>query len=263
MGHSYFIELLQLIIDKSSAKYGAADLTVINIANTTHGRSLILLERGAVDVFWAGTNTQREARFIPVRIPLFFGLLGYRVSIIHQENLQKFDTLKQHPEQLKQLVACQGEHWPDSDILTANDYKVMRVSRFELMFTMLANQRCDYFPRAIFEGYGELEIAKKTYPNLIMYDQVILHYQFPIYYFVNQKRPDLAARLEYGLQQAIKEGALLSLMQHHEMTKSLFPLSQWNNKSYIELKNKDLPKETPVNDVSLWINLHDIGSEKN
>ena len=121
---------------------------------------------------------------MPIRIPLFKGLLGYRVSLIHKSNYEKFVGIGK--KELQALIACQGQHWPDSDILEDNQFQVARVVRFDSMFKMLNQGRCDYFPRSIFEGYAELLSAQQLYPDLMMFDEVILQYDFPMYYFVNQ-----------------------------------------------------------------------------
>lgn len=255
-GHSYFIDLLKFTIDKGKTKYEYNNVEIISSRNTTQERTLNLLEKGFVDVFWTGTDTDREQRFTPIRVPLFFGLLGYRISIIHKNNFQKLNQVTFNPDKLKSLTACQGQHWPDSKILEDNGYKVSKVARFESMFKMLSFRRCDYFPRAIFEGYAELDIALKEYPNLMIFDQLILHYPFPIYFFVNKENRTLANQIEFGLKQAINDGSLIEFMKNHPVSKKIFPLKKWQEKQFIHLTNKYLPDETPLNDDSLWIKLH-------
>jgi len=254
--HFYFLDLIELTLSKSSSQFPAKSMTVINVKNTTHGRSLKLLEKGYVDVFWAGTNIDREQRFIPIRMPLFLGLLGYRVSIIHKDNLEKFNQLVTTPDLLKKFTACQGQHWPDSDILEENGFKVARIARFDLMFKMLNVKRCDYFPRAIFEGYSELATAREQYPDLMMFDEVILHYPFPLYFFIHKNNQALADQIEFGLQQAIMDGSLMAMMKSHTLSKDLFPLSKWKKRVYLHLMNNDLPTQTPLDNGKYWLKLY-------
>ncbi len=256
IAYDYYIELISQALAASSSEYPASSLTIINIKRTTQGRTLNLLAQGMVDVFWSGTNREREARFIPIRIPLFRGLLGYRVSVIHQDDLAMFNKLLKQPKQLKSLTACQGEHWPDSDILESNGFKVSRITRFDAMYKMLSFKRCDYFPRAIFEGYSELSIVRKKFPQLMMFDQLIIHYPFAIYFFVNQNKPELAKQLEYGLRQLIANGQLMQMMKNHPATKQLFPLTQWRDKQYLHLTNQDLSEETIALDNKYWLKLY-------
>jgi len=254
VSHGYFIELLTLTLIKSSPKYPTKAVQVLGEGEITHGRTLRLLSDNVIDVFWSGTNTQREQDLLPVRIPLFKGLLGYRVLLIHKSNHEKFIGIRE--KGLQSLIACQGEHWPDSDILEDNNFQVARVVRFDSMFKMLNQNRCDYFPRSIFEGYAELISAQQLYPDLMMFDDVILRYNFPMYYFVSLENPELAKQIEYGFKQANADGSLQKLMARHVVTKQLYPLSQWRDKHYIHLINNDLPPLTPINDSKLWIRLY-------
>jgi hypothetical protein len=255
VSHGYFIELLSLILAKSTPKYPVKTVEVLSEGEITHGRTLRLLSSDLIDVFWSGTNIQREKDLLPIRIPIFKGLLGYRVLLIHKSNHKKFIGITKG--ELQSLVACQGEHWPDSDIFEANHFRVARIARFDLMFKILNQRRCDYFPRSIFEGYAELLSAQRLYPDLMMFDDVILQYDFPMYYFVNRENSELAEQIEYGFNQANSDGSLQELMSRHVVTRGLFPLSQWQNKQYIHLFNNDLPPLTPINDNKLWLRLYE------
>jgi len=220
----------------------------------SQGRSLVLLDHDYVDIIWTGTNAQREFRYAPIRIPLFRGLLGYRVLLIRQEDREKFLQIKT-PTQLKKLNACQGAHWPDSDILEANGYLVSRIVHFNVMFKMLAKKRCDYYPRAIFEGYAEQKVAMQHFPNIVLLDELILRYKFPFYYFVNKDNTELAQRLESGLMTALADGSLMELMKAHPVSKHLFPLTQWENKRYFELSNSVLGINLSQRNEQFWLNL--------
>jgi hypothetical protein len=196
--YDYFVELTQLVLSKNEHSYPKSKLVFIEAKDITEGKNLMLLKHNNVDLAWSGTNTERENNYLPIRIPLFRGLLGYRVLLIRQEDKDKFLQIK-NPAQLKKLIACQGSHWADSDILEANGYLVSRVANFNGMFKMLAKKRCDYFPRAIFEGHAEQKSAQKYFPNIILIDDLILHYNFSFYYFVDKNNTGLAERLEKGL----------------------------------------------------------------
>jgi len=253
ISHIYIIKLLQLALDKSDDLYDQKSLHILANAEITQGRSIRLLNDNFVDVHWAGSNIEREKYLLPIRFPLFKGLLGYRVSIIHKDNLKLFQQLT--PRKLKKLIACQGAHWPDSDILEFNQYKVMRVPRFDLMFKMVNQKRCDYFPRAIFEGYAELKAAQEQYPDLIMFDEVILHYNFPMYFFINKQNPKLAEQIHYGLQRALSDGSIEEMFRNDITMEYLFPLNKWQSKQFYNLKNPYLPELTPINDPLLWSSL--------
>ncbi len=210
--NKYFIELLDFTLKKSEPEYPQAIIEVIKEeeeSQANHSRTLHFIRHNVISVSWAGTDKRLEEELTPIRIPLLMGLLGNRVSIIHKKNLDKFTDITQ--SQLQELVACQGQDWGDTDILEANNFKVIRVARFDLMFKMLNQHRCDYFPRAIFEGYNELAVAQKQYPDLVMFDDVILEYKFPLYYFVHKENTALATQLTFGLKKGGRSKFCVSL----------------------------------------------------
>lgn len=251
--HHYFVELLRFVIEKSQPEYSPLGINIIKENNVTHEITLHFIRDNLIDLSWAGTSNKLEEELLPIKIPLLKGLLGNRLSIIHKKNLTKFQNITK--EQLQNLVACQGNDWGDTDILEANKFSVIRVERFDLMFKMLNRDRCDYFPRAIFEGYNELKVAQKLYPDLMIFDDLILHYKFPLYFFVNKENTQLAEQLTFGLEKAIEDGSFLEFMKNNELTSSLFPLSKWKDKKVFNLPNPFLPKSTPFDNKSLWIEL--------
>lgn len=250
--HSYFVELLQMILNNTEKEYGKALVKTINV-NMTQGRSLQELESGSlIDVDWAGTTIEREKKLETIRIPLIGGLLGYRIPVIRKEDKSKFDKIKTLKE-LKKLIAISGLQWPDSDILEASGFNVLRVPKTSQMYSMLENDRADYFPRSLSEVYGELSL--KNNPKLIIYDKILLYYKFPMYFFTNKKDTYLAQRIEKGLMIALNNGTLLALIKNHPVTSPIFPLNKYKDSKIFEISNPILPKETPLSDKKLWIKL--------
>ena len=245
----YFYQLLG-----KALKAGSTDpyyTRLVDATSLTQGRSMQLLTDDIIDVYWMGTTIESENKFHAVKIPLMKGLLGYRVSILKKQNLSYFSQLNE--AELKQKVACQGEHWPDTKILQANGYKVAAAGRYDAMFAMVNKGRCQYFPRAIFEGYGELAVAQKTFNDLVMLDDVLLHYPYPIYYFVNKKNIALSMAIEIGLEKLIDSGEFDSFMQNHKVTKYAFPLDKWKGKRIFQLNNPLLSKQTDPTNPRYWI----------
>jgi hypothetical protein len=217
---------------------------------------MILLSQGEISAVAAAPTKDREALYHSIKVPLYMGLLGYRVMIIRKDRYQEFSNIK-HEKELKALVACQAIHWPDSDILAANGYKVARVLKFNSMFTLVRNKRCDYFPRAIIEGYPEIiAYSEQTHnDDLMVFDDIILHYKLPLYFYINVNDKPLADALTQGINLAAADGSLLKLMKNHPLTKALFPLTKWNNKKFYPLFNPLLSEDMPINDAKYWIKL--------
>ena len=114
-------------------------------------------------------------------------------------------------------------------------------------------RRCDYFPRAITEVYGELE--SNTYPDLMAYDRVLLSYTFPMYFFTSKDNEALARKLEERLLIFAESGDLQAFIRQHPVTKSAFPLARFSESLIFSLKNPDLPAATPLQNQALWMDL--------
>ncbi|MCJ8319491.1 MAG: transporter substrate-binding domain-containing protein [Colwellia sp.] len=251
--HDYQVKMLNLAMEKSNNANFKLKFTD---EFASQGRGMRLLNQGDLDLIAVGPTKDREALYHAIRIPLYMGLLGYRVLVIRKDRYQEFADIRT-PEQLKKLIACQAIHWPDSDILEANEYRVMRVLKFESMFTMVINGRCDYFPRAITEGYSEIKAfsAMTNNDELMVFDDIILKYKFPFYFFTSKENKEIANLLTLGLSRAVADGSLLELMENHPATHHLFPLSQWQHKQYFYLFNPLLSQKTPLNNANLWLKL--------
>lgn len=249
--HDYFHGLLTLALEKTQKDFGPFQIRSL-YAPLEQGRALKELAAGRfIDIYWAGTTIEREQKLRPIRIPLIRGALGYRMAIIRKEFSQEFSQIRKL-KQLQQYTACQGAYWPDADILERAGIKVFRSSRYTQLFGMVSMGRCDFFPRAIFEGATEIQAIHYLYPNLEWNQQVLLHYPFPLYYFVAKKNRQLARRIERGLTAAIDDGSFIQYMRRHRVTAQLFPASQWLNKRTIVIPNKDLSPQTPFSNKALW-----------
>lgn len=250
--NKYFIDLSTLVLSKTQHLYPNYSINTINLKRITQGRLFRFIDDGSIDVVWSGTSNMREESYIPIRIPLTKGLLGYRVLLINKDNRETFNQINSEKE-LKKLVACQGAHWPDSGILEDNGYMVSRIVHYDAMFKMIEKKRCDYFPRALFEGRSELSKLKDKYPNIELVENVLLQYHLPVYFFVNKNKSSLAKRLSEGLHIAINDGSFDEFIKNHELTSFVFPSSKWKNNKFFKLKNYNLPFKTPIENKALWL----------
>ena len=78
------------------------------------------------------------------------------------------------------------------------------------IFKMLKLGRIDYFHRGLNEIWGELSTHKET---LKIADNVMLFYPLPVYFFVTKSRPELAKKLEKGINLALEDGSFKTLFQ--------------------------------------------------
>jgi hypothetical protein len=250
--NSYFIALTKLVLSRTAHSYPNDSIKIINLEGVTQGRLFRLIEEKFIDIVWSGTDKSREEFYLPIRVPLVKGLLGYRALLVHKENVKKFSEIKNEYE-LKSMIACQGAHWPDTAILEYNGYTVSRTVHYDAMFKMLEKKRCDFFPRALFEGRAELIQLKDKYPNIRLVENTLLQYYLPMYYFVKQDNHALAKRLYDGLVEVMHDGSLLTLMESHELTRFIFPIHKWQDATIFRLSNLKVSIETPLANKKLWL----------
>lgn len=251
--HDYFVGLLQMALDLTQEEFGPEQVTFTRSV-LQQGRALAELKHntGQLDVYWAGTDSLREKELRPIRIPLIKGALGIRVAIIRKDRLNDFQQIHTLAD-LQHFSACQGTHWPDSDILENAGIRVLRNPVYEPMFAMVNAGRCDYFPRGIHEGFVEMKAREQQYPELMLYEGLLIQYRFPMYFFVAQSNKALAIRIEKGLRAAQANGQFDRYMQQHPTTAHLYPLASWIHRPSVHLPNPDLPDETPLQDKNLWM----------
>ncbi len=240
--YSYYLDLLELALDKTTKKYGKYDLN-IQYRDVTRKRLISYLAEGSpdLDVIWTGTTIEREKIMLPIRIPLLKGLKGCRLLLINKDKKDVFSKIKSVNE-LKKMTAIQGIDWPDTEILTANNFKVETTVVYEGMFKMLNLQRVDYFPRAINEPFEELKARPNL--NLMIEPSIMLYYPAPNFFFVNIKKTELKNRIEEGLNMAIKDGSFDKLFYNHPSNSQIFKKINFKKMKIFKLNNPFLTKET-------------------
>ena len=203
----YYVSLLKLALAKSDGHVVVQPSTNPSVA----ARAFVNMGAGGgIDVVWAPTTRQLERDYLPVRIPVDKGILGWRIFLIGERDRSQFESIRSL-EQLKALPAGQVREWVDTDILRDNGLPVIAATRYENLFTMLAAQRFRYLPRGIGEIYDEL--SNYGHLGLAVESHLALHYPMCTYFFVAQQNTELARLIEQGLRRAQKDGTFEQLFQ--------------------------------------------------
>lgn len=261
--HDYYTGLLRQALIKGANGRKVPKLQELHYM--TQGRAAYELNRGElIDVYWMGTNIEREQALRAIKVPLERGLIGYRRFIISADRHAHFDAIANLDASarfnaLKKQVACQGHDWPDTDMLRMAGMKVTTSPGFEVLYQQLVARRCDYFPRGYFEADSELKDRAQLYPQLQRYDSLILHYPLPIYFFVKKDNETLAQWIEQGLENMIDSGELLAYMKHHPLTSHVFPLNKTTAQQHvIEIPNPFLSADTDYSNARYWFQSTDF-----
>lgn len=201
---AYFPRLLALALDKTVASDGPYQLSHYGHELTSLRRNIELKNNGVINVMWDGSNRQREADLLAVRISLLKDLNDYRVFLIRSDDAPRFAAVRTLDD-LRKLKAGAGTNWPSADVLRFNGLPVETSGGYEYLFPMLRVKRFDYMPRGVQEAWAELELHKGE--GLEVERTIFLHYRVPFYFFVSRRQPELAARIERGLKLALKDGS--------------------------------------------------------
>ena len=240
----YPIRLLKLALDDANIDY------VLSRSDTPMPQSRAMrqiMSGGQINIMWTMTSVQREEEMLPIRVPLFKGLIGWRIFFIHKENQKLFDSLKS-AEELKDLVLVQGHDWPDLDILRARGFRASQSAQYESLFDMLVKKRVHYFPRSVREIWGELE--QRPDQDIAVETGWAIQYPTAAYFFVSKENEALAATLEGALRRIVENGKFEKMfMQEH---KQYLDRANFAKRKIIHLDNPLLPPETPVLESYLW-----------
>lgn len=239
--HDYYTSLLKLALEKTQDIYGEAEVVITKEMMVQDRFFKELDAKGAIDVYWTVTSRAREQQAIPVRVPLLNGIMGYRVSIILNKRLSDF---KQHYNEtyLKKMIAGQGHDWPDYNVLTFNDFLVLGTSNYNSIIELLKRHRIDHFPRAINEALVELETLKDN--ELALEPNILLHYPSYMFFFVPRANPELAKRLEYGLELAMADGSFQCEFEKYIDINRISSQLNLPSRHLVKLDNPSLSEKT-------------------
>ncbi len=242
----YAVKMINLALNHIDKKYKL----VVTKEPFTQARILQEVSSGMLDVMWTASNVELENTLLPIRIPLYKGLLGYRIFIINKNTQAKFDKVKTLDD-LKHLSIGQGKTWPDTQILEANGLTVVKVNKYESLFYMVEGGRFDAFSRGVHEPFGELE-KRPNLKDLTVEKNLMLVYKMPFYLFVGKDSKVLAADLTLGLNRAIADGSFDQTFFGDPSVQNVMANANMKNRLVFKLNNPTLSKETPLDRKELW-----------
>jgi ABC-type amino acid transport substrate-binding protein len=242
----YAVKMIQLAMKHIDKKYKLV------VTKEPYSQPKIMEEviNGNLEAFWNSANADKEEDFAAIRIPLYKGLLGNRIFIIHKDNQSKFDNIKTL-EDLKKITIGQGKTWADTKILESNGLNVVKANKYESLFLMVDGGRFDAFSRGVHEPFGELA-GHPNLKDLTVEKNLMLVYRMPFYLFVKKENKTLARDLEAGLNAAIADGSFDEVFFGDPSVQDVLAKANMKNRRAIYLNNPTLSKETPLDRAELW-----------
>lgn len=245
----YFADLLALVLNASKAPDERIDIRfATDQLSQARWLAAVAQSKGNA-IIWTMTSKAREETLRTIRFPLIKGLMGYRVLVIRKGDEAKFVKVKTK-EDLMKLSAGQGMHWPDTDILRANNFYIVEAMAKENLYKMLAAKRFDFFPRGISEISVEQDLIDSQ--RLRVEPHILLHYPTDVYFFVNKNNTELATRLEKGWSIILKNGEFEKFFLSFERMKAAIDMLNKHDYQIIELENPFLSEDTLKASKPYW-----------
>lgn len=240
--NAYFLELLDMAMSKSGAPYVIEPVPLPLISES---RSVRHLQSQTYTVHWLNSTAEREKNLIAIKIPLFKGLIGWRLMFIRNADQKQFSVIR-NLDHLRQHTAGLGHDWSDVDIFRFNKMNMVTTSNWDGFFKMLPAGRIDYFPRSVIE----IQREHTLYPQLHVEESLVLRYPAAYYFFLSNENSELAKIIESSLLKAIDDGDFDNVFNKHYGQ----ALEQANlrNRRVLEL---DSPHEFPLDRQNLWYRL--------
>lgn len=250
----YNIALLREILDASKDKYGSYRLVASEYPNQTRNLSIKLVKTGRMSLTWSTASKELEEVLLPVRFPIFKGLLGYRIFLIQKKDQDKFaevDSL----EELKKLKMGTGLGWGVTGLYEKHGFNLLVHADYEELFRFLSDGFYDYFSRGINEVQQEYLERKNLYRNLKIESTLALYHPLPFYMYTGRDEAGekLVERLQYGISKIRQNGRFDELFQSHfgDMVADM----RLSERRLFTLDNPHLSSETPLDDPTLWLDL--------
>ncbi len=246
--NDYPLAVLTLALDKTGVRYELVPSDKI----LSQGKAVRQLkENRDINVFWGMTDKEREDDLLPIRIPYDKGLIGWRVMLIRDENKKNFNRLTSLRSLLR-YTAVQGKDWPDTKILQSNGFNVKTTNGFNDAYKSLRQGEGDFFPRSVIEITSELKTLGND-STLLLDDKLVLQYPAASYFFVNKSNLTLAKLIDTGLRRAIESGEFDRLFNNY--FGGVITDLGLAERQIFRLSNPIMPKESPINNASLWFEL--------
>jgi hypothetical protein len=168
-----------------------------------------IANRGAIDVISAASSRTNDSELYPIAFPVLKGLLGHRVCLIRKGEQARFDGLMTGYDFTEQKInICQGEYWPDTEVLQRNGLPVVTSKAYLPIFDMLQTGECDCFLRGAQEIIPEYQSRKA---QVDIEQSFLVQYPQPGFFYVNRDNKLLAMRIELGLLRALDDGSYQEL----------------------------------------------------
>lgn len=239
----HHVELLTHVLSYSDVQYNIG----VNGQWLPKNRAFQELAEGKLHVVAGSLKQERVERFNAVPFPLLKGLLGWRINLVNAANQDALQGVQSIAD-LRTLTAGSRYVWSDTEILKANNLRVLNSESANALYKMLEKNRFDYFPRSALRIEEDFEKNKQL--SIVIDKHILLRYPHAYVYYVNNW-PQLAKDIEVGLKRAMKDGSLDQIFSKY-YGKQVNKLTR-QSRTFIELENPQFPLPALLAEDNYWL----------
>lgn len=238
---AYEREVLEAVLKSTMSEFGSWKIIETETEYPGNLEASVFKEKNH-DVFVtiAGNQKFGEGDMIVVPQNIAKNLLGYRIPIIRATNTTQFITAIEQSD-VKKLVHGILETWSDAIIFKHNGFSVSEEGDFDDIFQRLAAGNFDYATFGANEVMSVYQNRASKEKGLMIEENMLFFYPFPLVFYVNPKKTTLAKRLTKGLNQIIEQGILESVFEKYY--KTLMDDLNLRQRELFVLENPLIPKE--------------------
>lgn len=216
-------------------------------------RAIRELARGGseINIIWTSMAAEVERELRPIRIPLYRGLIGHRIFIIHKQRLADFAQVKSLDD-LKRFTAGQGIGWVDQQIMQNAGLKVV-ADTYDSLFKMVDRGLVDYFPRGANEAVAEVRARAASFPDLVVEPRLMLVYKSDNIFYTSIANEALASLIEQGLLAAYADGSFLKLYNEHPYVQKILGEARLDKRLRLDIANPMLSSEDNAIAARFWL----------
>ena len=250
--YTYYDQLLRLAIAKTEVAQRPCRIETTEFVS--HLRKLRMMQTGQLDVAGNVNSAEWEQGLLAIPVPVHQGLHGIRLLVIRKGDEARFATIR-NLHDLQQLRAGVMRDWQVREVLEANAIPVQLTDHYDSLYAMLARQRFDYIPLSLFEV--QQEMTRHSPATLAVEPTLVLNYPSVDYFFVRPERKDLFARIQRGLELAIKDGSRDELFNRFSNFPTILQQAALPGRTVIVLRNPSQAQSNPALEKQL-LNLDEL-----
>lgn len=229
--------VLKEALDLTVADFGPYEFKVGNYTSVAKRQAVLLNTGDLINVHWAPPDSEiAQVNSIEIPVDFMFGLQGYRVCLVNSLNQTPLSKVKSL-EDLQKIKIGQGDNWTEKDIYAKNKVPIYLSPTIESLFPPLGLNRFDCIALGINEVRDLYNNYITKFDFLGIDDNIMIHYDFPITFYVSKSSPELAARLTEGMKRLKESGKLQELFNKYHP-----------NLAELKLENRKLICLKPLDD---------------